>query len=163
MIILGIDPGTSRIGYALVTTHPKFALKKAGVIEIPKEDHARKLAKLRAEIKKLICAWTPDLLALETLFFSKNRKTALTVAEARGVILASAAEAHLTVRELNPTSVKRIVGGHGGSEKAALTRVMERLFGFKIPKGPDDISDAAAIALAAALHSEQVIHNWGGG
>ena len=151
MKILGIDPGHSRIGYGIISTRSDITLIDAGVIEIASKEMSKKLFELARRLSILIKKHRPDLLALETLFFSKNKTTALRVAEARGVILLIAAQNNIAVRELNPMSVKKIIGGHGTSDKASLARFIERLLNTKLPKGPDDISDAVAIALAGAL------------
>lgn len=151
--ILGIDPGHSRIGFGFITDKPSFKVIDAGVIEIKPDDMPKKLLELVKAMRRLLKKYRPDVVAVETLFFSKNRKTALAVAEARGVILLAAEESGCMVREFNPLEVKRVVGGYGNIDKTSLCRVIELLLKTKLPKGPDDLSDAVAIALAAALTS----------
>lgn len=149
--MLGIDPGSSRIGYSVITDTPHMTVKAAGSIEIKPGEAPEKLRELKRHLAHVIKKYRPNALSVETLFFSKNKKTALAVAEARGVILLTAAEYNLPVSEFSPTSIKKIIGGHGASDKRALARFAERLLNIKLPSSPDDISDAVAIALAGIL------------
>jgi len=155
MIILGIDPGNSRIGYGIIADTPRIILQDAGLIEITPKNIGGKLEELHIQLSRLIKKYKPDLLALETLFFSKNKTTALQVAEARGVILFTAYTHTLPVCELNPMSIKKTISGSGSADKQTVARVIERLLQTKLPAGPDDISDAVAIALAGLLRSPQ--------
>ncbi len=151
MKILGIDPGTSRIGFGLISDGTPIKLIRAGLFEVPRSPTPEKLSFLGTALKRLLKKERPDIVALETLFFSKNRTTALAVAEARGVILLVAQEEQIAIQEVNPMTVKRIIGGYGRALKTSLAKVLERLLHTTLPKGPDDISDAVAIALTALL------------
>lgn len=153
MIIVGIDPGHSRIGYGIISDRPTITLREAGIIEPRARTLDNKFLELHQKLSDIIRRHKPHSIYLETLFFSKNKKTALAVAEARGVIRLTSAEAKIPLHEISPMTVKRLVGGSGAADKLMLMRVLEHIFHIAVPKGPDDISDAIAIAVAGALHN----------
>ncbi len=108
-----------------------------------------RLAQVSEAISAAINAYAPDALAIETLFFSINKKTALGVAEARGAILAAAGIAALPVIECSPQQVKLAVTGHGGADKAAVARMVPQLLLLPKKKRLDDELDAIAIGITA--------------
>ncbi|MDO8311424.1 MAG: crossover junction endodeoxyribonuclease RuvC [Sideroxyarcus sp.] len=149
MTILGIDPGYGRIGYAVLQKRSAqhIDLITYGCIETSaKTPHEQRLAELGTQIRRLISAHTPDMLAMEQLFFVKNVTTAIRVGEARGVILAIAGARHIPVRECTPTAMKRAVTGYGNATKQQIQRMMEQVFHLKKAIEPDDAADAVAIA-----------------
>lgn len=152
MLILGIDPGTTRAGYGLVQKAiggPK--LVAAGILKVPKAGgKAGTLEAIRNGIAALCAEHHPDMVAIEKLFFAKNRKTALDVAEARGVMLMAAREAGVTIREYSPNEVKMAVTGYGGADKKAVLKMVRLILKAPDLKVIDDASDALAIALAAS-------------
>ncbi len=101
-------------------------------------------------VRKLIAAFSPNRLALEKLFFSKNVGTALGVSEARGVVLLVAAEAHISIEEYTPNEVKIAVTGYGRADKLQVAHLIQRLLKLPSPITSDDAADALAIALCAA-------------
>lgn len=154
MRILGIDPGTHRIGYGVIEMGPKPVLLACGTLE-PKGGTGEQLAALHNEISALIKKWRPDRAALEKLFFGKNRKTALRVAEARGVILEVFARHQLPTDEFAPAEVKRLIAGDGGASKEGVARMVRLTLAIDLLPASDDAVDAAAIALCAALTHKQ--------
>lgn len=151
MIILGIDPGTARMGYGIV--EEKKQIVKAidyGCFETSKTmPHPERLAAIHKQIIKLIKKHKPDKVAVEQLFFSKNVKTALTVGEARGVVLLTCAEHKLSIIEISPKTVKQTLTGYGQADKQQMQKIVQLLLKLdKLPK-PDDAADALAIALCA--------------
>jgi crossover junction endodeoxyribonuclease RuvC len=108
-----------------------------------------RLAEVFAAAAAAIKKHQPSVLALETLFFSVNKKSALGVAEARGAVLAAAGLADLAVREYSPQHVKLAVTGHGGADKAAVARMVPRLIALPKRKRLDDELDAIALGIAA--------------
>lgn len=159
MIILGIDPGTTSIGYALLEgkqgTPPR--LLNADLISIPAAARYFQLALLEREIKALIQKWRPETMAVEKIFFAKNSKTALAVAEARGVILLTAYTAGLTLYEYTPLEAKKSLTGDGRADKAQVRKMIElTLPQAAIPKGRDDVFDAAALALVCYFKMPKV-------
>jgi crossover junction endodeoxyribonuclease RuvC len=147
MIVLGIDPGVRRIGYGLVQKEgPRLTCLEAGVLKVtaPKQEFA--LQEAKRELFLVIRKFQPQLLAIERLFFAKNKKTALSVAEARGVVLLSAAECGIPVVEYAPNAVKLGVTGYGKADKKAVWKMVGLTLGLQ-GKMIDDASDALALAI----------------
>ena len=129
MIILGIDPGTRRIGYGIVKEEMHaLALLAADILKIRSKNDADALVETKAGLDALIRAWRPDALAIEKLFFAKNQKTAMQVAQARGVILLAAREKGLSVYEYAPNEIKLRFTGFGGSDKKAVAKMVRLTF-----------------------------------
>jgi crossover junction endodeoxyribonuclease RuvC len=150
MRILAIDPGYDRLGIAVVEgDSSRPTLVWSDCVLPAKGEAVERLAKVSKTITKAIKKYTPDVLAIETLFFSVNKKTALGVAEARGAILAAAGLASLPVREYSPQQVKLAVTGHGGADKSAIATMIQKLITLPPKKRFDDELDAIAIGIAA--------------
>lgn len=151
MIIAGIDPGTNRIGYALLRGDRRsFELVRAETIKIPPlQDSAEHLFLLEKALTERLIRDRPDALAVEKLFFTKNAKTAIAVAEARGIILLTARRHVRSIWEYAPLEVKMALTGYGRADKNQVRRMVKMcLPGVTLPKG-DDAVDAVAIALSA--------------
>ena len=146
---IAIDPGYDRIGIAVfedtALIHSECFIPSKG--EFPK-----RLSAIYHRVNMVIREHKPESLALETLFFSKNQKTAIKVAEARGIIELAAAEAGIPVVEYSPQSVKIAVTGTGNAEKSGVMRMVEKL--VKLPKGKklDDEYDAIALGIAHTVN-----------
>lgn len=151
MIVLGIDPGTHRIGWGVISkSHNHYTVLAHGCLEFAVHSGpSLYLPKIREHLFKVCRDYRPDSLALETLLFQKNVKTALAVAEARGVIRLTAAEAKVEVRELAPNTVKLAVTGYGASDKRAVARMVGLLLSVSTQGLRDDEVDALAIAYAS--------------
>ena len=150
MLSLGIDPGTATIGYGLVSELNDGSLQAIayGVISTsPKDPMWQRLQIIHDTLKDIIEKFKPDRIAIEELFFAKNITTALTVAQGRGVILLTAAQANLTIVEYKPNEVKQSITGYGAAKKPQIQEMVRLLLGLDdIPK-PDDAADALAIAI----------------
>lgn len=149
MIILGLDPGTSRIGFAILKAS-KNNIKPLsyGCWEIEDKIKERKLVILAKLLSKTIKKYQPKFIALEKVFFFKNAKTAMAISEAIGVIIYIASKNHLKLIELTPLEIKQNILGYGRAEKKDIQKLLQVYFSFKeIPK-PDDTADALAVALA---------------
>src|SRR5512146_679935 len=123
MLALGIDPGTATTGYGLVreTQQGQLETVKYGVILTPAgELPEKRLLDLYQQLNELILLHRPDCAAVEKLFFQRNVSTAISVGQARGVILLSLAAAGVPVTEYNPMEVTRAVAGYGGAENLGL-------------------------------------------
>ena len=145
MIVLGIDPGSKRIGYGLIEkTGGKLKLIEADLLVHPKN-----LLEIKNQVSFLIEKFSPESLAVEKVFFSKNQKTALEVSEARGVIILSALEKNLPIREFTPNEVKSAVAGYGLASKKAVAKMVRLTLNEPTLKVIDDVSDALAIAITA--------------
>lgn len=151
-IILGIDPGYGRVGYGLVRKEGSSLFYiTAGCIETKKtESPSKRLHAIHKQINSLIETNTPHVLALEQLFFAKNTKTALRVAETRGILLLLGEEHNIPTREFTPLQVKVATCGYGKADKAQVQNMIMRIFKLTSLPKPDDVADALAIALTAA-------------
>ena len=149
MIILGIDPGTTAIGYALVDGHRLDPiLKTAGLFRIRSKTREGRLRELHKELTPLIKRWEPSALAIEKIFFSRNQKTALEVAESRGAILLITSLAGLDAHEYTPLEVKKSVTGAGNADKLQVEKIIRlTLRGAGDFYASDDAFDAIAVAL----------------
>ncbi len=148
MIALGIDPGTRRVGYGVVRREGgEFSLVAAGILKIESADNISALVEIKTGIAKLIETHRPDAVGVEKLFFSKNQKTGIAVAEARGVILLAAAEHKIPIREYTPNEVKLGVTGYGLADKRAVLKMVRLTLGAHDLKVIDDASDALALAI----------------
>jgi crossover junction endodeoxyribonuclease RuvC len=148
--ILGIDPGTATIGYALVRDLPDGSIEALdfGVITTHKDDStAVRLVQLYERLNQILSVHHPDSAAVEKLFFQKNISTAIAVGQARGVVMLALAQAGLEIGEYTPNEVKQAVTGYGSADKRQVQEMVRILLSLdKIPK-PDDAADALAIAI----------------
>lgn len=150
MRIIAIDPGYERLGVAVIEKLPR---QKETVLfsecfrTSPKIPHPQRLEMIGNEIAKVIQELEPQALAIESLFFSNNQKTAITVAEARGVILFQAAKHELPVYEYGPGQIKVAVTGYGKSDKAAINMMVDKLVRIEKKITLDDEYDAIAVGL----------------
>jgi len=149
MIVIGIDPGTARIGYgAIKKEYGKISFLDAGILKIEKSRPA--LLQIKNELDSLLRKWKPDIMGVEKVYFSKNQKTALSVAEARGVILLAGFEAGVEIKECSPNEVKSGLTGYGHADKRGVAKMVNLALGTPNLKIIDDASDALAIAIFAA-------------
>ena len=150
MRILAIDPGYDRLGIAVIEGDPsRPTLLWSDCILPDKDASEQRLARVSRAITEAARDYAPDMLAIETLFFSVNKKTALKVAEARGAILAAAGNASLPVIECSPQQVKLAVTGYGGADKKAVANMLPQLLSLPKKKRLDDELDAIAIGITA--------------
>ena len=151
MKVLGLDPGYGRLGYGVVEARGSaWILLEAGVVETPaKSAFEQRLLAVAEGVKALVLRHQPGEAALETLYFSKNAKTAMQVAEARGVIRLALAKSGVEALEVSPNAVKLALTGDGKADKGQVTRMVTRLLGLASAPKPDDAADAVALALTA--------------
>ncbi len=155
--VLGIDPGTSRIGYGLIErSGGDFKHIESGLLPIDPDGRSdiERLTAIGRAIRKLVRQTEPDVIGVEKLFFTKNKKTAMRVAEARGVILEAAAAGGARLVEISPVTVKIAVTGDGRAGKAGVAKMTNLILGMPPRRVVDDVTDALAIAIAAS--SERV-------
>ena len=152
MRIIGIDPGTGILGFGVIEVQKnKTVLVDAGVIRTPvKEDDAVRLQTIYDEISDIIAQSKPQEMAVEKLFFAQNVTTAMTVAQARGVILLAGMQSGLTIAEYTPLQIKQALTGYGRAEKKQMQEMVRVLLGLKEIPQPDDCADALAAALTHA-------------
>lgn len=150
MRILGIDPGTNRIGYGFIDSQgQKLKLISSGIIKIPEKKNEKFLI-LAEKFDKLIKKLKPDLGAIEKLYFSKNRKTAIEVAQARGILLFLLFKNKIPIIEYTPSEIKKQITGYGLSDKTAIAKMVNKILGANLNL-VDDITDAIAIAITASI------------
>ncbi len=149
MIILGIDPGTAIVGYAIISLeNNELIALDYGCIKTSKEEiFPKRLSQIYHGIETLIKKNKPDQMAIESLYFAKNVKTAMKVSEARGVAILAAAENKIKVVEFTPLQVKQALTGYGRASKIQIQEMVKVIFKLKTIPRPDDVADALAIAL----------------
>ena len=148
-MVLGIDPGIERVGWGLVEMEGSGArFHKCGCITTSKDlPHASRIALVVAQLRALIEQESPDHVVIEKLFFAKNRKTAMAVAESRGAILAALTEANIRISEFTPLEVKAALVGNGRAEKKQVAWVVKNVLKIKENITSDDALDALALCL----------------
>jgi crossover junction endodeoxyribonuclease RuvC len=150
MRILAIDPGYDRLGIAVVEGNPSRPMLIWSDCVMPdKGARAQRLAQVLGAVTEAIKKYTPGAIALETLFFNVNKKTAIGVAEARGVVLAAAGKASIPVIECSPQQVKLAVTGYGSADKKAIANMLPQLLVLPKKRRLDDELDAIAIGITA--------------
>lgn len=161
MIILGIDPGYDRLGWAvgeIQNPGQKLIIQKYGCIQTNKKhDIFKRYHQIILELKKIIDQHCPTELAIETLFFSKNTKTALRVSEARGVIIGLCLKLGLKIFEYHPGQIKQAVTGFGGAHKKAMDKMIRLQLQLDADKIIDDTMDALAIVLTHGVSRKSVL------
>jgi crossover junction endodeoxyribonuclease RuvC len=152
MIILGIDPGIARVGWAVVKTgKPDPGPVSFGCITTLKEEKPeQRLDKIYQAVCLLCNKFKPDCMSVEDLFFATNAKTAIGVGQSRGVILLAAAQSKLPVVSYSPLAVKRAITGDGNADKSQVAYMVIRMLKLKTAPKLDDTADALAIALTHA-------------
>ncbi|MBQ3069191.1 MAG: crossover junction endodeoxyribonuclease RuvC [Clostridia bacterium] len=152
MVILGVDPGYAIVGWGAVSyEHGRYQPLCFGAITTPAHTpfNAR-LLQIYRDTKLILDKVKPQALAIEKLYFTNNKTTAVQVCEARGVILLAAEEAGVEVFEYTPLQVKSAVTGYGQAEKPQVMEMTRRLLKLKETPRPDDTADALAIAICHA-------------
>jgi crossover junction endodeoxyribonuclease RuvC len=146
---IGIDPGTARLGYAIVeSSGGNLALVECGCVTTPATlPMEQRLRRIYEETLSIIDRLAPHEMAVEELFFAKNVTTAVAVGQARGVALLIAAQRDLTLFEYKPMQVKQAVHGYGLATKAQVGEMVRVLLRLDAVPTPDDAADAAAIAI----------------
>ena len=153
MRILGIDPGTATVGFGIIDAagQADYRLVDYGWIRTSVQDSGpERLKQIFDLVQQLIHDFRPDCIVVEELFFNKNAKTALTVGQARGVILLAGVEKGLPIFEYTPLQVKQAVVGYGRAEKKQVQEMVRLLLKLDRQPTPDDAADALAVAICHA-------------
>jgi len=162
MRILGIDPGYERLGVAVLEKNggKECVLFSACFKTSPKLEFPERLNLVGEEIERIIQKYKPEVLAIETLFLNTNQKTAMRVAEVRGVALNEAVKRNLKVFEASPPQIKVAIAGYGRADKQQIKKMVKMLVNIEVGRESDDELDAIAIALTALAHlgNGRVIH-----
>ncbi len=153
--MLGVDPGLSRCGYAVVEAARRGRGRAValGVIRTsPADETPARLAELQAELRSLMDDYHPAVLSVERIFFQNNVRTAVGVAQASGLVLAEAAGRGVPVVQYTPSAVKSVVAGDGRADKTQIQAMVQLLLDLPAPPRPADAADAAALALCHLAH-----------
>lgn len=153
MRILGIDPGTGILGFGIVeASKGKLQLVDGGVIRTSvKEDDAVRLMTIYDELSDIVADTKPDEMAVEKLFFAQNVTTAMTVAQARGVVLLVGMQANLKIAEYTPLQIKQALTGYGRANKKQIQEMVRVMMNLKEVPKPDDCADAIACAICHSM------------
>ncbi len=153
MRIIGIDPGTGILGFGVIDyVKGQLSLVDAGVIRTPvKEDDAVRLLTIYDELTEIIRLTNPTVMSVEKLFFSRNVTTAMTVAQARGVVLLCGMKAGMTIFEYTPMQIKQAITGYGSADKKQMQEMVRVILQLKAIPKPDDAADALATAITCSM------------
>ena len=153
MVILGIDPGFARVGWAVLKVQNSvFKIQNYGCIETSRDIASQeRLADVYRQVCVFIKKYKPDILAIEELFFTSNAKTAFKVGEARGVIILAGALQKIPVFSYTPLQVKIAVTGYGNADKSQVGKMIKAILKLKELPKLDDTVDAIAVALTHAF------------
>lgn len=163
MRIIGIDPGYAIVGFGIIEyDNGKFKTVDYGAITTPAGiDFNRRLEIIYADMCRILDAYKPESLAIEKLYFQNNQKTAIDVAEARGVILLSAIQRNILIREYTPLEVKKSITGYGQAVKKQVQEMTKRVLHLPAIPKPDDTADALAIAVCHAHTDNSLLAGFG--
>ena len=157
MVILGIDPGYAIIGFGVIDSSKNNEVIDYGVITTPKEDSiAVRLETIENSLIHLLKKYKPDVVAIEELFFFKNQKTVIPVAEARGVIIVTCRKYCKNIFEYTPLQIKQALTGQGRAEKQQVQFMVKTILGLSAIPKPDDAADALAVALCHSQTSPRL-------
>ena len=159
MIILGIDPGLAIVGWGVIeSVNGRMRPIAYGAITTPAHtDVEKRLLMIQNDLESIIEKYKPDEMAVEELFFNTNITTAITVAEARGVILCTAHKLGVKISEYTPLQVKQAVVGYGKAEKHQVISMVTTILKLPSAPKPDDTADAVAIAICHAQSSSSAM------
>lgn len=156
MRILGIDPGTGILGFGVIEADSgnKVSLIDGGVIKTP-ADHSdsQRLKTIFDELTEIIKQHEPEVMSVEKLFFAQNVTTAMTVAQARGVVLLCGEQSGLSVFEYTPLQIKQALTGYGRADKKQMQEMVRVVLKLKETPKPDDCADALAAAICHSMTS----------
>ncbi len=155
MKILGIDPGTKIVGYAVLeVVKGKIFPKAFGAIRASAKDSVPdRLKKIYQDLTEIIQQYQPEVVAIEKVFCGKNMQSAIRIGEGRGVAFLAAANACLDVHEYDATTIKKAVSGTGGAHKTQVQAMVQAILSLPVQPEPTDASDALAIAICHYQHS----------
>jgi crossover junction endodeoxyribonuclease RuvC len=153
---MGIDPGLERVGFGIIDIGPDGTVAHCdwGVITTPKhKPESARLQEIHHDLTEVLQEWKPAIVSVERLFFFRNVTTAMSVAQARGVILLALNQAGIPMSEYTPMQVKQAMTGYGKSEKKEIQQMVAQLLGLDAVPKPDDAADALAMALCHWQHN----------
>lgn len=149
MNIIGIDPGTATMGYGIIKKDGMdLTCLEYGLIKTPKNlSDAKRLRKIDKKLEKIFNNFSPVALAIEKVYFSKNVKTAMTVSQAKGIVMLKAAKKNIPVYEFTPSQIKSAITGHGSAKKMQVQKMIKAQLNLKERPRPNDAADALGAAV----------------
>jgi crossover junction endodeoxyribonuclease RuvC len=160
MIVIGIDPGTATTGFGVVKKdRDSFSCLGYGVIKTDKENSpASRLYTLNKELSQIIKKYSPNFLAVESIYFFKNIKTVLPVSQAKGVIMLTSEKANIPIYEFTPLEVKMTITGYGRADKKQIQEMVKISLNLdRIPR-PDDAADALGVAICGIIKRNSLLN-----
>lgn len=159
MRVIGIDPGTATTGFAIIdSSNKKLELIDYGVITTKSTmSLPERLLIINNDISSILDKYKPDCFVIEKLFFTTNQKTAISVSEARGVLLLTASINKINIIEFTPLQIKSIITGYGKASKSQIQNAVKKRLNLAVIPKPDDAADAIAIALAYLQNIGQMV------
>lgn len=156
MRIIGIDPGTAIVGYGIVDfENGEFSLVTSGSVQTAKNlPDSERLLEIQKDLTKILDIYKPDTASVEKLFFCKNQKTVISVAQGRGVILATLANFGINIFEYTPMQIKLAITGYGKAKKEEVAEMVKRQIRYEHFPTLDDTADAIAMAVCHVRSSE---------
>lgn len=154
MRILGIDPGTGIVGFGIIdiADHGKAQFLDAGVIRTPaNQPDSDRLFTIYEDLKQIIYEYNPQIMSVEKLFFARNVTTAMSVSQARGVVLLLGKQHNLELHEYTPLQIKQAVTGYGKAEKRQIQEMVRVILALESVPKPDDAADALAAAICCSM------------
>jgi crossover junction endodeoxyribonuclease RuvC len=150
MLAIGIDPGTATTGYGLVRRNESgdlVAVDWGVILTSSDENPSNRLVQIHKALKKILKKHNPECAAVESLFFQRNVRTAMSVGQARGVVLLTLEQAGIPSYDYNPNQVKQAVSGYGAADKKQMQAMVRTLLNLPDLPKPDDAADALAVAI----------------
>ena len=161
MIILGIDPGTATTGFGVIDTDGKDikyidcgAITTSSAFELPE-----RLRQIYNEMNLIIREYKPEILSVEKLYFFKNTKTAMTVAQAKGVILLAGIKKKLPIHQFTPLQIKSCITGYGRASKSQMQEMVKTILELEKKPKPDDAADALGAAITYIRYANNRLLN----
>ena len=153
MKILGVDPGSTRVGYGLIKKE-KSELKflGSGILKISSKDKNQRLVELEESFLELLKKEKPDWAVLERLYFMRNMKTAIEVSQSRGVLTLLIVKHKIPLLEFTPLEIKQGVSGYGMADKKSVAKAVMKILNIKKIHGGDDAADALAAAVVGSSY-----------
>ena len=155
-LILGVDPGLTRCGFGLLETETNTAMAYGMFVSKPNEDPRDRVGQISLDLRQLIDAHSPSLIALERVFAQANLRSVMGVAQISGALMAIAFEKQIPLEFFTPSEVKAAVTGNGRADKAAVGAMVTRILKLKETPKPADVADALAVAICASKRSAGV-------
>ncbi|MCC7197457.1 crossover junction endodeoxyribonuclease RuvC [Candidatus Peregrinibacteria bacterium] len=156
MVILGLDPGTATTGFGVINyENSELTLLDYGCITTSKTLRLpERLHQIATDLEEIVNCWKPDVIGIEEIFFSKNVKTAMSVAHSRGALMQKLSSQGYEIHEYKPQQVKIAVCGHGKAEKIQVQKMVQLILKMNQLPRPDDAADALAVAICHANNAK---------